>query len=917
MSTTEAINERGSLRVQLDVELPAQLTVGAGTALFVAGSCWHDRRRVVGVDFVVDGERVAAMAAGMPRREPYLREAAARLALADDLGALPAHRRAAGAARSIDPDDPSYRSGFWATIPFGRSERPETVSVDVEATFADGGRERVAVQDVLVRPRLETEPMPLPSGLPRSDEPLIAICMATFDPPMDLFERQLDSILAQTHENWVCVISDDDSRPDVQARIRGLVADDPRFIFHPGRSLGFYRNFERALALAPREAELVALADQDDAWHPDKLEVLRDSVGGGQLAYSDLRVVDEDGEVMAETFFDTRPNNSTDLGALLMMNTVTGAATLFRRDLLERILPFPPRHGPNSYHDQWIALVALAEGPLTYVDRPLYDYVQHRRAVLGHHSRTAKAPRAPLRQRMVSRFLGLRGMYFGEYCRMVLTGKTLLLRCEADMTAKKKRSLKRVMRAGGPFGTVWLAFRSLRRRTLSNPTYGQERNLLRAVLWPRMVRFATRFHIGRRLVDGALPDGIKGAIELSAQTPPGLAELRGKIEPLELELDPREPERVNVLLPAIDLGGLFAGYIGIFNLARKLSTPERRARLVCFEWGSGSLPPDWKQNVERYSGLQGLFDDVEVAFPPDHGRRLAVNPNDRFVATTWWSAHLADDASRRLGRERFLYLIQDYEPLFYPWGTWHALAEQSYEFGHSALFSTEFLRDYFRDRGLGVFANGSGEERSASFRNAITPIEPPSADELAEGAKRRLLFYARLEDYSPRNLFDLGTLALSDLVANGTIDSSWELYGIGTVGGATKFRLGRGVELNVLPRQPEDRYADTLRKHDVGLSLMLSPHPSLVPLEMASAGMLVVTNSYANKTPEAMAEISENLITVEPTRAGIAAGIARAIAEVGDVERRARGAKVNWNTTWDEALDDELVARLRGFLDDC
>ena len=112
----------------------------------------------------------------------------------------------------------------------------------------------------------------------------------------------------------------------------------------------------------------------------------------------------------------------------------------------------------------------------------------------------------------------------------------------------------------------------------------------------------------------------------------------------------------------------------------------------------------------------------------------------------------------------------------------------------------------------------------------------------------------------------------------------------------------------MLPRQAEG-YADMLRARRRPLA-DAQPHPSLVPLEMASAGMLVVTNSYANKTPEAMAKISENLITAEPTREGIAAGHRRGDREVGDVERRARGAKVDWNTSWDEALDDELVQRL-------
>ena len=34
---------------------------------------------------------------------------------------------------------------------------------------------------------------------------------------------------------------------------------------------------------------------------------------------------------------------------------------------------------------------------------------------------------------------------------------------------------------------------------------------------------------------------------------------------------------------------------------------------------------------------------------------------------------------------------------------------------------------------------------------------------------------------------------------------------------------------------------------------MYTPHPSLVPIEMASAGMLTVTNTFENKTADALA----------------------------------------------------------------
>ena len=63
---------------------------------------------------------------------------------------------------------------------------------------------------------------------------------------------------------------------------------------------------------------------------------------------------------------------------MMVTNNVTGAASLFRRELLEVALPFPPGGtGQELYHDHWLALCALAQGPLAYVDRPTHDYTRH------------------------------------------------------------------------------------------------------------------------------------------------------------------------------------------------------------------------------------------------------------------------------------------------------------------------------------------------------------------------------------------------------------------------------------------------------------------------------------------------------------------------------------------------------------
>jgi hypothetical protein len=293
-----------------------------------------------------------------------------------------------------------------------------------------------------------------------------------------------------------------------------------------------------------------------------------------------------------------------------------------------------------------------------------------------------------------------------------------------------------------------------------------------------------------------------------------------------------------------------------------------------------------------------------------------VNRSDRFIATTWWTAHIAHNAVEQVSGERFVYLIQEYEPFTFPMGTYAALASESYGFPHFALFSTELLRDYFRRRGIGVYSDGgpAGDRASVSFENAITPVDPPTAAELAGRRTRRLLFYARPEPHASRNMFELGMLALDRATEEGTFGQGWELHGIGTVNERRRMTLASGAVLELTPRHEQGAYADLLRGHDVGLALMYTPHPSLVPIEMASAGLLTVTNSFENKTADAMSAISPNLITVEPSLDGIAGGLREAARRVEDFERRVWGSEVSWSRDWNRSFNDELMARVTSFL---
>ena len=250
-------------------------------------------------------------------------------------------------------------------------------------------------------------------------------------------------------------------------------------------------------------------------------------------------------------------------------------------------------------------------------------------------------------------------------------------------------------------------------------------------------------------------------------------------------------------------------------------------------------------------------------------------------------------------------------------GSHAALAAESYRFPHAALFSTELLRDYFRRHGFGVYAAGAaaGDERSASFDNAITAIDPPDAAALAGRRPRRLLFYARPEPHAARNMFELGVLALGRALERGAFADGWSLHGIGTVRVRAPARPRRRRADGPAPRSPQAAYGQLLRDHDVGLALMYTPHPSLVPMEMASAGMLTVTNTFENKTAEALAAISPNLIAAEPGIEAVAAALCEAADGADDVERRLRGSDVRWPRDWDESFGDELLTRALSLLE--
>jgi hypothetical protein len=298
------------------------------------------------------------------------------------------------------------------------------------------------------------------------------------------------------------VISDDRSEQELFDEIAEVVEGDDRFLLSCADShLSFFRNFERALALAPAQAEFMALCDQDDRWYPDKLVALKEGIGDAELAYSDLRRIDLSGNVRAQTMWQGRRNNHTNLASLLISNTIVGASCLVRRHAVERSLPFPS--GPGwDFHDHWLVLVALSTGELAYVARPLYDLVQHPGAVLGRVGADEEpAPDEGSRLRdWIERRRGFlarwRSAYFSMYLQREFHARLLLERCDPQLTRPKRRALRRVIAAArSPLAFAWLACRPIRSLFGRNETLGIESILVRGILWRYLIVLRT---LGRR-----------------------------------------------------------------------------------------------------------------------------------------------------------------------------------------------------------------------------------------------------------------------------------------------------------------------------------------------------------------------------------------------------------------------------------
>jgi len=388
-----------------------------------------------------------------------------------------------------------------------------------------------------------------------------------------------------------------------------------------------------------------------------------------------------------------------------------------------------------------------------------------------------------------------------------------------------------------------------------------------------------------------------------------LEDVELNLAPIDIKIQPTDnKKRVSIFLLEINFEYFFGGYIGMLNFAKLFYQSGYRVRIITTNNNKTNLEL-WKQRIKKYKGLEDIFDIFEIENIYNRKKKYIFFEDEELIATSWWTANIAEQIRQQLGTPDFIYFIQDFEPIFYPRGTSYALALESYTFPHFAVFSTKILKDFFREKKLGVFKNNQ-ELNAIFFRNAITKLEP--SEKMNNRKVRKLLIYFRPEDHAARNMFELGYLALKQAISENIFNPfNWEFYGIGSLLPPTsEIPLSSDHSLIIIPKLSLEDYKKRLPGFDVGLSLMLSPHPSLVPIEMCSAGMNVVTNSFENKTNEEMKKISDNFYVAKPTVKSIKDALFEAVQDINNFEKRFLGANVSWPSNWDDTFNDDFKQKL-------
>jgi O-antigen biosynthesis protein len=334
--------------------------------------------------------------------------------------------------------------------------------------------------------------------------------------------------------------------------------------------------------------------------------------------------------------------------------------------------------------------------------------------------------------------------------------------------------------------------------------------------------------------------------------------------------EPFDVRTINWYIPDID-----SPFYGGINSALRIADHLTRTRGVenrFVVWGS---PPDYFVRSALAAAFPALADSEIVFYDGTQKSLDALPAADAGIATLWVTAYAL--AHSPVEKRKF-YLIQDFEPMFYPASTLYALAEETYRLGLYGLCNTDNLRRIYADDYGG---------KGMSFAPAVDPnvFHARWRHERTPGSPVTVFVYARPGHW--RNCWEMASLALEELKRRLGDDVRIVTAGAWATG------EGADNDINHLGLLHYRATGELYRNSDVGLALTVSKHPSYLPLELMACGVPVVAfdnpwghwilrdeeNSLlAKRTADHLADQLERLCVDKPLRERLSGQALRDIA---------------------------------------
>ena len=276
---------------------------------------------------------------------------------------------------------------------------------------------------------------------------------------------------------------------------------------------------------------------------------------------------------------------------------------------------------------------------------------------------------------------------------------------------------------------------------------------------------------------------------------------------------------------------------------------------------------------------------------------IDVSSDDLFVATSWWTAYSCLES---VGADKIIYLLQEDERMFYPYGDDHLRCSSVLKnYDIRFVVNTKLLFDHFVSQGFdNISQNGQWFEPSfSSYEARIAPSQPLAS-------KKKFFFYARPNNY--RNLFYLGLATLNAAVSRGILNPEvWEICFVGQSLSTVSFPVT--FEPTIVEGLSWSEYMKFIGLVDIGLSLMYTPHPSYPPLDLAASGSIAVTNQHGVK--QDLSRYSDNIICKQPDVESLLKGIEEAIKLSENESLRIENYENNkllkdWEKSFESVLED-------------